>query len=118
MKQMRSMLVRFLIVCMALFPVSSAAGMFATDAVLAPAATADRGRVLDFVARADVQKRMQQMGIDPEQARLRINALTEEEVRCLAGHIDTLPAGASDLAPYVWGLMIGVAIALIIVYWK
>ena len=44
-------------------------------------------------ARADVQARLQALGVDSHDARERVAALTDDEARRLAGEIDKAPAG-------------------------
>jgi len=117
MTPMRSFLVRVLITCIVLMPFPARAGLLPTGSVIAPETIGDRERIQSFVKRADVQQQLQSFGIDPKQAKARVDALTDEEIQRIAGRLATLPAGA-EIAPYVWGLMIGVVIALIIVYWK
>lgn len=82
------------------------AGMIGTDKVVTSAAQADRTTVLNFMTRGDVQKELQAMGVDPTTAKDRVAAMSDDEVRSLAGRINSMPAGAmSD----------GAAILLIIV---
>ena len=89
-------------------PTSRAAG-----AGLVASATdqANRDKVVEFAARADVQKRFEAMGLTAANAKDRVNAMTQEEVNRIAGKIDSMPAGASD--GWWWALgviVIGVAI--------
>ena len=66
--------------------------------------------VRGFLDRADVQARMQSMGVDPAVARARVDALTDEEAQQLAGHIDQLPAGADSF----WGVLLAIFVILLI----
>jgi hypothetical protein len=50
------------------------------------------------LARADVQHAMVALGVDPEQARLRVSSLSDTELDQLAGELETLPAGGDILA--------------------
>lgn len=71
---------------------------------------ANRDKVVEFAARADVQKRFEAMGLTAANAKDRVNAMTQEEVNRIAGKIDSMPAGASD--GWWWALgviVIGVA---------
>ena len=70
------------------------AGMIAVDEALAVQSQAERGKLHGFLARADVQKQLAVLGVDPAAAAERANALTDDEVQQLAGRIDSLPAGA------------------------
>ncbi len=54
----------------------------------------DRSHLKEFFDRADVIKALEEQGVDPLQAKARVDALTEEEAQKLAAHIDNAPAGA------------------------
>jgi hypothetical protein len=70
------------------------AGMIPTERVLAAGAPSDdRGRLADFVARAEVRQQMLALGVDPIEAKARIAALSDEEARRIAGRLDQLPSG-------------------------
>lgn len=75
-------------------PSSSMAGIVATDEVRT---SAQRERVTGFLERSEVRDRMQSLGVDPDAARSRVAALSDDEVASLADEIDRLPAGGSDL---------------------
>ncbi|HKX57683.1 MAG TPA: PA2779 family protein [Xanthomonadales bacterium] len=47
--------------------------------------------------RADVQQAMIEMGVDPEQALLRVASLSDQELVQLNEQIDTLPAGGDSV---------------------
>ena len=73
------------------------AGMIGTDQVAtSTSAQADRGAVLEYLSRGDVQTRLQAMGVDPSTAQDRVAALSDAEASSLAQRINTMPAGASD----------------------
>jgi hypothetical protein len=69
------------------------ASMIGTDQVVSPASQLERNTVLNFVGRTDVSSQLQALGLDPATAAERIAAMTDEEVRSLAGRINALPAG-------------------------
>ena len=89
------------------------AGMIGTEP-LAQAAQAERGTVLNFVSRSDVASQLQAFGLDAATAKDRVSAMTDDEVRNLAGRINTAPAGA-DVAGL---LLLIVVIAVIWWAWK
>ena len=97
----------------------STAGMIGTDQVVsASSAQADRAAVLGFVNRGDVARQLQSLGIDPKSAQERIAALSDQEVRSLAGKIDSLPAGA-DSSDWAIGILVVAVIAVVAWYlWK
>lgn len=59
--------------------------------------TAARDRLATLLQREDVQARLAQLGVDPDEARQRAAALSDEEVAQLARHMDQLPAGGDVL---------------------
>ena len=92
------------------------AGMIGADqAAAAASAQADRASVLSLMNRSDVASQLQTLGLDPQTAKDRVAAMTDKEVRSLAGNLDSLPAGAlSD-----WGWAAVIIIAIVIWYnWK
>ena len=92
------MMCRVLVVSMMLLPFQTVqAGMIGTDQMASVAsAQADRASVLSLMSRADVASQLQAMGLDPKVAADRVAAMTDEEVRTLAGKLDSVPAGASS----------------------
>ena len=109
---MKQIFVRLLIVLMAWTPYQIAqAGMIGTDQVVASASQVDRTTVMNFVSRADVAGQLQSMGLDPATAKDRVAAMTDEEIRYVAGKIDTMPAGADGA-----GLLL-IIIIIAIVWW-
>jgi hypothetical protein len=75
-------------------PLPASAGIVATDQV---AAGSERDRVTSFLERAEVQAQMQALGVNPQAAAARVNALSDDEIAGLADRIDQLPAGGSDV---------------------
>jgi hypothetical protein len=73
-------------------------------------ASAQRDYVNATLARADVAAGLQERGVDLEQARARVAALTDDEVAVVAHTIDTAPAGAAD----VLGVLLTVFIVLLV----
>ncbi len=116
MKSVSRLLSQFLIACMIMLPFSTQAGMIGTDQVVASAnAQANRDKVRDFVARTDVQKQMEVLGLTAANAKDRVDALTDEEVQRIAGNIDTLPAGASSSSG--WWIAAGVIVIALIIWY-
>lgn len=92
-------------------PRPASAGLVSTETVLAASdASDDRERVAAFLEREDVQSQMQALGVDPQEARLRVAALSDEEVRRIAGRIDDAPAGGDAL-----GVVIGAAVLIFVI---
>jgi Family of unknown function (DUF6627) len=75
---------------------SANAELISTDQVASAAKIrADREKIRAFVNRAAAQQSLQAMGVKPESAKQRVDALTDEEVETIAGKIDALPAGGN-----------------------
>jgi hypothetical protein len=84
----------------------AAARMIGTDNVAADAQAAnERERVKALVARPEVAKQLQALGVAPESAKSRVDAMTDAEVRTLAGRIDALPA-AGAFTDWQWAMII------------
>jgi hypothetical protein len=102
-------------------PLSMAqAAMVPTEQVLragepaTPASIAtDRERLATFMAREDVRRQMQSLGVNPDEANQRVAAMTDAEVARLVGRLDTLPAGAGWFATLLWVVVV-VAVILFI----
>jgi uncharacterized membrane protein len=107
---------RMLVVLMIWSPYQIAqAGMIGTDQVV-QTPQADRGAVLGFVTRADVAGQLQAFGLDPATAKDRVAAMTDDEVRYLAGRINAMPAGANNSGAVL--LLIIIIAAVIWWAWK
>lgn len=87
------------------------AKMVTTDQVIEQSSPSDdRARVRDFLAREDVQQELIRLGVDPEEAASRIDSLSDEEVRQIAGRMDELPAGEGAV-----GVIVGAALIVFLV---
>jgi hypothetical protein len=98
----------------------ASAGMIGTDQVVtASSAQADRDTVASFLNRSDVASQLQTMGLSAKSAQERIASLSDQEVKQLAGKIQSLPAGASDAGDVVIGILVVAAIVVVVWYlWK
>ena len=105
------MLCRFLMVLMVWTPMHMAnASMIGTDQIVSSAAAADRDTVMQFLGRAEVTSQLQSLGIDPAAARDRVAAMTDDEVRVIAGKIATQPAGGDALGVLLLLLVVGAVV--------
>lgn len=106
---------RVVVVCMLALPFQmTQASMVGTEQLVAAAQVQqDREKVRTFMARADVQQQMQAMGVNAGNAQDRVAAMTDDEVRTIAGKIDSLPAGGMS----GWGIAAIVIIIGLIVWW-
>jgi hypothetical protein len=109
--------IRLLIALMIWTPYQIAqAGMIGTEQIVQQSSAGDRNTVLNFVNRADVTGQLQALGIDPSNAKQRVAAMNDEEVRYLAGQVQALPAGGTDA--WVWVVVILLIAAVVWWAWK
>ncbi len=64
---------------------------------LPAAPLSDRATLDALLARDDVRSQFEALGVDPVQARERVQALDDQQVRELAAQLEQLPAGAGVL---------------------
>lgn len=78
---------------------SAHAALVSTEQVAAQTApvSAAHARLNAVLDRADLQAALQQHGVDVDQARARVAALTDDEASQLADQIDQAPAAGSDI---------------------
>lgn len=106
----RRWMCRVLVTATALLPLSGAqAGMIVTD----EAAGYGRAAVARVVERADVASQLRALGVDPEAAKLRVAAMTDEEARLLAVDLASQPAGGTSFG---LALIAAAIIAAVILY--
>ncbi len=94
---------------MALSVQTARAGMIGADqASLAVGAQTERNTVLNALGRPAVTGELQALGVDPQAARDRVAAMSDEELHALAGKMNSLPVGGE-------GLVVVLLIVLLIV---
>jgi hypothetical protein len=90
------------------------AALVTTDEVVAAqAADEDRARVIQFMAREDVRRQIEAMGIDPQEAAQRTASLSDGEIQQIAGRLDELPAG-QDVVILIFAAALALALLLVI----
>ena len=105
------MLCRLLMVLTVWTPMHMAsASMIGTDQVVSTAAAADRDTVMQFLGRAEVTSQLAALGIDPAAAKDRVAAMTDDEVRVIAGKIATQPAGGDAIGVILLLLVVGAVV--------
>ena len=94
----------------------ASAGMIGTDKAAADSqAGNDRERLKALVARPEIAKQLETLGVPPDKARSRVDAMTDSEVRTLAGRIDALPAGGA-FTDWQWVMIIiGIIIVVLLI---
>ena len=92
-------------------PVSSVfAAMIGTEALLVNPDTVDaRDQLRSFLDRKDVQAELTARGIDPAEAKARVDSLSDAEVMQIADKIDGLPSGGD-----FWGTFVFVVIIIFV----
>lgn len=109
----RSFLVGLLVPCLVLSSLPARAEMIGTAEILAPAADAPHAQVDAFLARADVQRQFEALGVSPADAATRVASLTPAELQALSSRIESLPAGAGALEIVLVVLLILVILELV-----
>ncbi|MGZ8210034.1 MAG: PA2779 family protein [Burkholderiales bacterium] len=90
---------------------SARAGMIGTDHVTAVgSAQLERTHISGLLARDDVSRQLQALGVDLKTVQERVAMLTDEEARSLAGNLQSVPAGA-DAGGVIVVLLIAGALA-------
>ena len=108
---MNNMLCRLLIALMAWTPFQMAhAGMIGTEQFVSSTSSADRTTVLNVLSRTEVASQLQSLGINPAQARDRVQAMSDQEISALASRLDSLPAGASSSGGVILVIIIVAAV--------
>jgi hypothetical protein len=74
---------------------------------------AERARVMAFLVRADVREQIVALGVDPNEAAARVQALSDAQVRQIAGQLDQLPAGQSAVGIIVGAILLVFLILLL-----
>ncbi len=104
---------RFLVGSMfALQSLTGQAEIVSTEQLLAPAGVeTQREQLKSLLDRDEARERLKALGVEPELAKKRMEAMTAEEVRMVSERINTLPAGG-DLS--VRDLLIIILVVLLI----
>lgn len=103
-------LVAFGILALGIHLPAAQAAIVGTDAVVsAQRADQERARLHELLDRETVQQQLLAAGVDPQQAKARVDALSDSEVQTLAAKIDELPAGGDAL-----GVLVFVFVVLLI----
>lgn len=100
--------------CSVVLPVAPAyagTGMVGTGEVLSQSsATHDRERLLEVLERDDVVTQLEQHGVSLAEAKARVAALSDAEVKMMAERLDQMPAGANS----VLGILFSIFIILLV----
>lgn len=93
---------------------TSWAQMASTEALFEYSVTVSpKEKVIQFAAREDVAKILEQMDVDPKMIEERVASMTDEEASKIAHKIDTMPAGSSAVGSLI-GAVVFVFVLLVI----
>ena len=101
----------FLLLGLALAGAPAHAGLISTDEAVA---AQDRERLNAFLERPEAAGQLEKMGIRLGEAQGRIGAMTDEEVRSLAGRLNRLPAGGQMTQPEIVMWLVLILVVLLI----
>ena len=73
------------------------------------------GREQELLNRAEVEDGLKTLGVAPDDARQRVDAMTPEEVRTVGGRVDTLAAGGEASATDWILILLGVVVIILLV---
>jgi len=101
------------LVCLSLmsgWSLPSYAGIISTEQLLQQQLESlDRQSLITMLDRDDVRRQLVERGVDPDDAKMRIAALSDEQVREMKDGIGELPAGGG-----VVGILVAVLLVLVI----
>jgi hypothetical protein len=84
------------------------AGMIGADQAAPSTVPTERAMVLSTLDRADVASQLRAAGIDPLDAKARVNSMTDQEVHAMAQDMQTAPVGG-DVSGWGWVAIIVIA---------
>ncbi|NIR30801.1 MAG: PA2779 family protein, partial [Gammaproteobacteria bacterium] len=74
----------------------------------------DRERVQSFLAREDVRRQMEALGVDPKEAAARVAGLSGKELQRIVNRLDELPAGQGSVVGPIVGAVVLIFVILLI----
>ena len=73
------------------------AGIVGTEVIVSTAqAQLDRTQIMNLLDRKDIQEQLISHGVTAEQAKARVDSLSDADTHTLAGQLNTLPAGGDS----------------------
>ena len=88
--------VAFSFLCLLAAP-AKAAMVGTTDVLQAQSSDLARQKVMTFLERREVSQQLQAWGVDPAEAKTRVNAMTDAEIALISEKIDQMPAGGDAI---------------------
>jgi hypothetical protein len=90
------------------------AAMIGTETILdASRGQEARENINRILQRQDVQAMLRAYGVSPQEAKVRVDTLSDAEVVAFAEHIDNLPAGGNDFGVLVFAVVFVFVILLV-----
>lgn len=80
--------------------------MTTTDAIQLEQGAVERAQLVSLLEREDVRDQLAGMGVDPEEAKQRVAAMTDQQIQELNQRLETLPAGSSTFGTILIVLLI------------
>ena len=93
-------------------PLPAHAALIGTEQLLRGDSTA-RAKISGFLARAEVRRELAARGVDPTDVQARVAALSDDQARELATHIDQLPTGGDGVGDVLGAIVLIFVILLI-----
>lgn len=114
LRNMRKSVAILVIIAFSTFSIistSAHAAMVSTAEILKQSQKNHSGdRLHMFLNRSEVQKHLVAWGVSPEEAKARVDSLTDQEIEKIRARIDQLPAGGG-----AFGTIVGAALVIFIV---
>ena len=114
LRKMRKSVAMLVIIALSTFSIISTpahAAMISTAEILKQNQNNNsRDRLHMFFNRSEVQKHLVAWGVNPEEAKARVDSLTDQEIKEMRVRIDKLPAGGDAL-----GTIVGAALLIFLV---
>lgn len=97
----RVLMVSMLSMCLSV-PVAQAGMVSSEQLISSQTSQLERERVRAVFDRQDVREQLQARGVDADAARVRVDALTDDEIATINGKLDSLPAGGDIIGTAVF----------------
>jgi hypothetical protein len=88
--------------------------MFIPADQAASAKEADMVTIQKTLETAVVKQRLSDLGLSPEEALVRINSLSDQQIHQLAGNLDSLQAGSEGLGLLIFLVVVAIIVVVII----
>lgn len=97
---------------MGLHGIAAAGIITTTDLVQAQHIQQEKERIQEWMAREDVRDQLVLMGVNVDEAKSRVDSMTDQEVQLMAAKMDEMPAGSGVLEVLVIVALVWVILEL------